>query len=82
MTIPNYDHTPRSGRRGMLLHKSTPVLWGKLLENVFILRSHIKEEENLVFIKAWNEWGEGNYLEPDLKYGKDYLKVLRSQLNV
>lgn len=58
------------------------MLWGKLLENVFILRSHIKEEENLVFIKAWNEWGEGNYLEPDLKYGKDYLKVLRSQLNV
>lgn len=55
---------------------------GTALGNVFILRSHIKEEENLVFIKAWNEWGEGNYLEPDLKYGKDYLKVLRSQLNV
>ena len=80
--LPNYDHTPRSGRRGMLLHNSTPTLWGKLLENVFMLRSHIKEEENLVFIKAWNEWGEGNYLEPDLKYGKDYLKVLRDQLNV
>jgi hypothetical protein len=28
-------------------------------------------------LKSWNEWGEGNYMEPDLKYGKGYIKALR-----
>ena len=40
-----------------------------------------KNEENLVFIKAWNEWGEGNYLEPDLKFGKQYIENTRNALD-
>ena len=38
------------------------------------------EEENLVFINAWNEWGEGNHLEPDLKHGHGYLEATRQAL--
>ena len=74
--LPNYDHTPRSGWRGTVLHKSTPQLWGTLCRNVFNIVSIRNSEENLVFIKAWNEWGEGNYLEPDTRYGKEYLMEL------
>jgi hypothetical protein len=33
-----------------------------------------------VIIKSWNEWGEGNYLEPDLRYGRKYLEAIRDSL--
>lgn len=79
--LPNYDHTPRSGNRGLLLHKSTPKLFAELLSKCLDVRKNIPDEENIIFIKAWNEWGEGNYLEPDLKYGKGYLEAIREVLD-
>lgn len=75
--LPNYDHTPRSGKRGMLLHNSTPQLFGQLLGETVSKRDGVSKEENIVFLKAWNEWGEGNYLEPDLKYGTGFLDAIR-----
>jgi hypothetical protein len=34
-------------------------------------------QQNLIFIKSWNEWAEGNHLEPDLRFGMSYLEVIR-----
>ena len=79
--LPNYDHTPRSGYRGVLFHSATPKLFRKLLINIFVKRSNIPKEENIIFLKAWNEWGEGNYLEPDLVYGRKYLEAIKDSLN-
>lgn len=78
---PNFDHSPRSGAKGTILVDSTPKNWGKLCREIFAkteLRSH---EDNLIFIKAWNEWGEGNYLEPDIRHGKGYLTQLKSAID-
>ena len=35
------------------------------------------KRNKLIFLKSWNEWGEGNYMEPDLKYGKGFIEALR-----
>lgn len=79
--IPNFDHTPRSGNRGSLLVHSTPDNWGKLLDGLFSRVAHKAPQTNLVFIKSWNEWGEGNYMEPDLRYGRGYLDRLREMMD-
>jgi hypothetical protein len=34
----------------------------------------------MIILKSWNEWGEGNYVEPDLKYGKTYLEVIKKEI--
>ena len=38
-------------------------------------------ERRIVFIKSWNEWAEGNYLEPDLRDGDGYLRAAREALS-
>ena len=72
---PNFDHSPRSGSRGTIMVNSTPKKWGKLLKKTIdiVSMNNSCESDRLVFIKSWNEWGEGNYLEPDMKFGLDYL---------
>lgn len=76
--IPNFDHTPRSGEHGNLFYNSSPRKWEYLLKALFEKIKIKKKENNIVFVKSWNEWGEGNYLEPDLKYGRSYLDATRA----
>ncbi len=77
---PDFDHSPRSGHRWMIFRNSTPEKWGYLCkQSVEILKSR-RINNNLLFIKAWNEWGEGNYLEPDQRYGHAYLDALSKAL--
>jgi hypothetical protein len=40
----------------------------------------LPEDQQIVFIKSWNEWAEGNHLEPDLQYGHAYLEVVKNRL--
>lgn len=72
---PDFDHSPRSGVAARILVDSTPEKWAQLCD---IASEHVAdrpEQERLVFIKAWNEWGEGNYMEPDRHWGKQYIKA-------
>ncbi|SHL48557.1 glycoside hydrolase family 99-like domain-containing protein [Fibrobacter sp. UWEL] len=78
-TIPtllsNWDHSPRSKNQALVIHDCTPELFEKHCNEIF---SNIANKKNkLLFLKSWNEWGEGNYMEPDLKFGKARIKALK-----
>ena len=77
---PNWDNTARSGTNGMVMHGSTPELFRGQVQRVFEAQHNKPEKSRVVFIKSWNEWAEGNHLEPDLRYGHQYLEVIRSEL--
>lgn len=78
--IPNWDHSPRSGRVGHILINSTPEKFEAHALRTF--KSVLKKpmEQRIVFLKSWNEWAEGNYMEPDLKFGRGYLEALKRAL--
>ncbi len=80
--VPNWDNTPRSGLRGFVLHGSTPELWRRHLRDGIDVVQDYSPEHRLVFVKSWNEWAEGNHLEPDMKYGHAYLDVVRQEMGV
>jgi hypothetical protein len=79
---PGWDNTPRrpSGG-GFVLSGSTPRLYEQWLRAVVCatLERHTGDEQ-LTFINAWNEWAEGNHLEPDQRWGRRYLTQTRAAL--
>jgi hypothetical protein len=75
---PDFDHSPRSSYKWIVMKGSTPEKWGQLCKECVDILNSRKEKEQLLFIKSWNEWGEGNYLEPDQKFGSAYLVATRS----
>lgn len=76
---PNFDHTPRSGTRGLVYTNSNPETFYNHVKQ--ILNIVAPKQNRIVFLKSWNEWGEGNYMEPDDKYGKGYIKAMRKALD-
>jgi lipopolysaccharide biosynthesis protein len=72
-----WDNTPRSGANGIVLRGSTPELFRKMLRRALQLRADVPLEKNILFLKSWNEWAEGNHLEPDLRFGRAYLDVIK-----
>ena len=75
----NYDDTPRKGTLGTVMKGATPELFGKYLKLQLKRAGSIFNSE-YVLLDAWNEWGEGNYLEPDEEYGYEYLEALRDAI--
>ncbi len=75
--LSGWDHSPRSGKRGLILYNATPKLFEQHVAAILEEIKHKPFEDRLVFIKSWNEWAEGNYMEPDLKYGTGFLDALK-----
>ncbi|MGN6713084.1 glycosyltransferase WbsX family protein [Anaerocolumna jejuensis] len=79
--MPMWDNTARRNFRGTIFHGSTPELYKIWLADV-IKRLRLRKDldDRLLFVNAWNEWGEGTYLEPDYYFGYAYLQATREAL--
>ena len=73
-----WDNTPRRRHDGLVFHGSTPEGYAESLEAAVRSVEGRCFEERLVFINSWNEWGEGNHLEPDLRHGLSFLEATAS----
>jgi len=73
----SWDNTPRRGANGIVFTGATPAAFERGLRAMIDGVQHQPAEERLVFVNAWNEWAEGNHLEPCLRHGRGYLEAVR-----
>lgn len=78
--LPQWDHSPRSGKKGVIYEDSKPDFFRKHLIDVLKAVENKRDENKIVFLKSWNEWAEGNYVEPDLRWKNAYLEILKDEL--
>jgi O-antigen biosynthesis protein len=72
----SWDNTPRRGREGIVFVNSGPDQFESELQRSVELVMDRPKEDRLVFVNAWNEWAEGNHLEPDQRYGRAFLEAV------
>lgn len=78
---PGWDNSSRRpAKKAMIMHDSNPGHFRYWLTHKLNAFEPFSEEENFLFINAWNEWAEGNHLEPCEKWGRVYLEALRQVL--
>jgi hypothetical protein len=81
---PGWDNSPRRQRDANIVINSAPTFYERWLREVV---SRLKPSSgsaisagSLVFLNAWNEWGEGNHIEPCQKWGRQYLEATQRAL--
>ncbi len=79
--LPQWDRTPRAGKATNPLINATPEKFQKTIENALELIKNKAPEHKILFLKAWNEWGEGDYVEPDDRFGHGWLDAIRKALD-
>jgi hypothetical protein len=80
--LPNWDNTPRSNVRGVVLENATPDLFKRYLMTAVQRVSDRPAAQRIIFLKSWNEWAEGNFVEPGNEFGSGFLDAIRTTLFV
>jgi lipopolysaccharide biosynthesis protein len=79
---PGFDNSARRSEGATILLGNTPERYRKWLEHAIQwTKQHQPAHRQIVFINAWNEWAEGNHLEPDAVQGRAYLEATRAALS-
>jgi hypothetical protein len=77
---PSWDNTPRIGEKATILKNASPEAYERWLRTILRKGAPNNDGESFVFVNAWNEWAEGNHLEPCQKWGRAYLEATRRAL--
>ena len=79
--LPQWDRTPRAGSKTEIVTGSTPEKFQHYTEKAIQLVAKKQPEHQILFLKAWNEWGEGDYVEPDQRFGHGWLQAIRNAID-
>ena len=74
-----YDDTPRRGNNANVIIGDTPEKFYKYMKKLIYLSN--TQKKPFIYLTAWNEWGEGAYLEPDSETGYLYLEALKRAID-
>jgi len=74
--FPSWDNTPRRGSKAAVMRYAHPTAFHFFLEAKAKEALLLSGDERMMFINAWNEWGEGAHLEPDKKFGHSWLSAV------
>ena len=77
---PNWDRTPRTGDQDGIYINATPENFQHHIEHALEVIKDKQPEHSILFLRSWNEWAEGNYVEPDLKYGHGFLDAIHNAI--
>ncbi len=76
--LPQWDRTPRmSAYDGIYIH-ATPQAFERHIRQAMSMIKDKQPEHQILFLKSWNEWGEGNYVEPDQEFGHGWLDAIKN----
>lgn len=79
--MPSWDNTARRQDSGHVFLGASPQGYGRWLRAVLAWTARLRAgDERIVFVNAWNEWAEGNHLEPDQSHGRGFLEETRAAL--
>ena len=74
-----FDDSPRRSTKGRIVKRASPKKFKKYLSELIMISE--RQGKEFIFITAWNEWGEGAYLEPDTIHKYEYLNILSELTN-
>jgi hypothetical protein len=85
---PGWDANPRGSDFGkkkpgrypwspVVINRSPVAFKEFLISALRFNQKHNSNQDRITFIASWNEWSEGHYLEPDHRYGYDWLKAVK-----
>ncbi|GIV15631.1 MAG: hypothetical protein KatS3mg022_1066 [Armatimonadota bacterium] len=73
-----WDSRPWHGQDALVRYGRTPNTFREHLQDALhFLQNHPRHVVPMVLIEAWNEWGEGSYIEPHKEFGFGYLDAIR-----
>ena len=78
--MPQWDRSPRANNADGIYINATPEHFKTHIQQALDVIARKKPEHKILILRSWNEWGEGNYVEPDLKYGHGFLNALKESI--